>query len=73
MKRKVTRLIEEQSGIDKMNPGVFAALLAYTLWYGFKLYRGKDIEKVAIEEVDGDVSLLVFQRDGTQIEYTRSR
>lgn len=70
MKRKVTKLIEEQSGIDKMNPGVFAALLAYTIWYGYKLYQGKDIKNVAIIDVDGDTKLLgVFLRDGTRVAY----
>ena len=50
MKRRFKKRAEKEIISDQMNGGIFAALAVYTLWYGYKLFRGKDTTVIVMND-----------------------
>lgn len=68
---KFRKHFEEKSGVDNMNAGMFGALVMYTLWYGYKLYHGKDIDDVVtVAASDGNEDFVgILLKNGDRIAY----
>lgn len=49
--RRSRKRAEQELGTNQMNGGMLAALAVYTLWYGYKLYRGSNTKVIVVDEV----------------------
>lgn len=47
-KRRMKKEMKRQAELDQMNVGVFGAMLIYTAWYGYTLYKRQTTPKTPV-------------------------